>query len=135
MKKLLLGVGALLMASAAVPASAQGWNGYSGDGNSYGNNYGDSYGGGYSDIVRQHVRACRKHERFHERLAEEHDQFHDQGYYGGDNHADEHDELADEHDAYHDRHGGARNCSYWYAQYYNLQRYRTYDRYDRGYRW
>ena len=128
MKKLLLGVGALLMASAAVPASAHDWNGYSG--------YRYGYGGGYYDVVRQHVRACRQHERFHERLNEEHDQLHDDGVDNGWDHSDAHDALDDAHDRYHDTHGGAQNCGYWNQQYYNMiqgSRYRGGN--DRGYGW
>lgn len=123
MRKLLLGFGALCMASA--PALAQGWGGYY-------PGYGNSYGyGGYADTVRQHVRACRQHERFHERLAEEHAQEHDEGFYGRDDHADAHDALDDAHDEYHDEHGGmAENCGYWNRQYYRMLNGYSYPRRD-----
>ena len=115
MRKLLLGVGALLMVGAAAPASAQSWGGNSGYGRSNG------YGYGYADTVQQHVRACRQHKRFHERLAEEHAEEHEDGFYGRDGHADAHDSLDDAHDEYHDERGGiVENCGYWNRQYYQM---------------
>lgn len=137
MRKLLLGVSALLMVGAAVPASAQDTAGYSGYGRGY------DYGYGYTDTVRQHVRACRQHERFHEHMAEEHAQEHEDGFYGRDDHADAHDALDDAHDEYHDERGGtAENCGYWNRQYYRMLNGNSYSRsygpsgwsfYDRGY--
>ncbi|HKB96045.1 MAG TPA: hypothetical protein VKB94_04300 [Rhizomicrobium sp.] len=128
MRKLLLGIGALCMASAAVPAFAQGWGGYSGYG--YGRGYGSyGYGGGYADTVRRHVRACRQHERFHERLAEEHATEHDEGFYGRGEHSDAHDALDEAHDEYHDERGGAvENCGYWKRQYYRMLEGSSYPR-------
>ena len=132
MRKLLIGLGALCMASVAVPAFAQGWGGYSGY------NYGRGYGyGGYADTVRQHVRACRQHERFHERLAEEHAQEHDEGFYGRGDHADAHDALDEAHDEYHDERGGMTdNCGYWNRQYYRMFEGSSYPRPSgRSYKW
>jgi len=129
MKKLLLGAGALLLASTVVPAAAQEWGGYSGYGR--GDGYGSGYGSNYSDVVRQHVRACRQHSRFHDRLSEEHRELHDEGLGNSWDRRDTHDELGDVHDAYHDNHGGANNCSYWNRQYYEMlqgSRYRGYGR-------
>jgi len=128
MRKLLLGIGALCMASAAVPAFAQGWGGYSGYG--YARGYGSyGYGGGYADTVRRHVRACRQHERFHERLAEEHATEHDEGFYGRGDHSDAHDALDEAHDEYHDERGGAvENCGYWNRQYYRMLEGSSYPR-------
>ena len=127
MKKLLLGIGVLCMASVAVPAFAQGWGGYSGYG------YGRSYGyGGYASEVRQHVRACRQHERFHERLGEEHAGEHDEGFYGRGDHGDAHELLDDAHGEYHDERGGmADNCRYWNRQYHRMLESPSY---GRGYR-
>lgn len=117
MRKLLLGIGALCMVGAAVPASAQDWGSYSG------------YGYGYANTVRQHVWACRQHERFHERLAEEHTQEHEDGFYGRDDHADAHDALGDAHDEYHDDRGGmAENCGYWNRRHYRMLNGNSYPR-------
>ena len=126
MRKILLGLGAVCMASVAVPAFAQGWGGY----------YGYGYGG-YADTIRQHVRACREHERFHERLAQEHAQEHYEGFDDGDDHADAHDALDEAHDAYHDERGGmADNCGYWNRQYYRMLEGYSYPRpYGRSYGW
>ena len=130
MRKILLGLGALCMASVAAPAFAQGWGGYSGYG-------GYGYGGGYADTVRQHVRACRQHERFHERLAEEHATEHDEGFGGHDDHADAHDALDDAHDEYHAQRGGAvENCGYWNRRYYRMLEGSSSPRgYGRSYGW
>src|SRR5438045_309068 len=123
MRKLLLGLGALCMASVAAPAFAQGWGGY---------DYGRGY---YGDDVRRHVRACAQHERFHERLAEEHADEHDEGFYGRSDHRDAHDALDDAHDEYHDEHGGLNHCGYWNRQYYRMleARPRHYGWYGNGY--
>jgi hypothetical protein len=133
MRKLLLGMGVLFLASAAVPAFAQGWGGYSGYG--YGRGYG--YGGEYADTVRRHVRACRQHERFHERLAEEHATEHDEGFDGRGDHSDAHDSLDDAHDEYHDERGGAvDHCGYWNRQYYRMLEGSSYPRsYGRSFGW
>jgi hypothetical protein len=121
MRKFLLGIGALCLAGAAVPAFAQGWGGYSG--------YGYGRGYGYADTVRQHVRACRQHERFHERLAEEHAREHDEGFDYRGEHADDHDALDAAHDEYHDERGGmAENCGYWNRQYYRMLEGSSYPR-------
>jgi len=132
MKKLLLGVGALLMASAAVPASAHDWNGDSGYSNGYENGYRYNSGSGYVDAVRAHVRACRLQERFHERFGQRSDRYDNQGFgaYGGYNTYG----RGEDRDGYHGNRGGVQNCGYWYAQFNNLQRYRDHDRYDR-YSW
>jgi Arc/MetJ-type ribon-helix-helix transcriptional regulator len=123
MTKLLMGVGALLMVSAAVPANAHDWNGYD---NGYGyNGYGNGYGYNSDyDVIRQHVRACRQHERFHQALAEVHDQMHDQGFDSNGEHRDVHEALDSAHDAYHETHGDPQDCGYWYSQY---------DRWNSGY--
>jgi hypothetical protein len=124
---------ALLLASAAVPASAHDWNddnggyGYNGYGyNGYGYNNGSGDNGyyqqNYYDVVRQHVRACREHERFHQRLAEIHNQLHDEGFDSYSEHQDVHDALDAAHDAYHETHGEPRDCGYWYSQYSNWNR-------------
>src|SRR5258706_5498778 len=96
MFKMLIGAGALFLASASVPALAHDWggddygNGYSNNYSGYSNSYGgDSgyyghrdYGGDYYDVVREHVRACRAHERFHQTLNQIHDSAHDNGFAG-----------------------------------------------------
>ena len=131
MKKLLLGFGALLLTSVAVPAFAHddrpgvdpndpnrsGYNnGYNND-NGYGAN---QYGSNSYAVIAQHVRECRQHERVHQQLADAHDQAHQDGAAdNGDDHTDTHDELADAHDQYHDNHGEPQNCNYWYSQYNN----------------
>jgi len=129
MRKLLLGFGALCLASVAAPALAQGWDGYY---SGYGYR---GYGyGGYADDVRRHARACARHERFHERLAEEHAEEHDEGFYGRGDHADAHDALDDAHDEYHDERGGmVDNCGYWNRQYYRMLNGYSYPRRSYGY--
>jgi hypothetical protein len=113
MRKLLLGLGVLCLASVAAPAMAQGWGGtYSG--------YGYDNGRFYADTVRQHARACSEHERFHERLAEEHADEHARGFYDGEDHADAHDALDEAHDSYHDDHPDLGDCGYWNRQYYRM---------------
>jgi hypothetical protein len=126
MRKLLLGFGALCLATVAAPAWAQGWGGYYGY-----RDYG--YGGNFADAVRQHVRACRQHERFHERLAQEHAIEHDQGFGDGDDHADAHDALNEAHDAYHDDHPDLANCGYWNSRYYRMLGGYDYPRHSYGY--
>jgi len=129
MKKLLLGVGALLLASTAAPAAANDWDGYSG----YRNGSGGGYGYNYIDVVRRHVRACRQHARFHARLGEEHRELHDEGIDYGWEHSDAHGTLGEAHEAYHDSHSGLRNCSYWNRQYYNMLQGTRYRGYGRSY--
>jgi hypothetical protein len=152
MYKALIGAGALLLATAAVPASAHdgyddGYygNGYSNNGynNNYNNGYNNNYNNGYDnngygyrgyggydyDTIRWHVRACRQHERFHQTLSNVHDQQHEQGLDDYGDHRDVHQALNEAHDEYHENHPGAQNCSYWYSQYYNYNR----GYYNRGY--
>jgi hypothetical protein len=146
MYKVLIGAGALLLATTAIPASANDWNGYAysngsgygyggsyngyGNGygggggyNSYGNGYGGNYyshrnyGGGYYDIVRQHVRACQAHERLHEALGAAHDQAHDEGFDSSDEHSDVHEALGEAHEGYHENHPEVQHCDFWYSQY------------------
>ncbi len=146
MYKALIGVGALLLATTAMPASAVAWddNGYSGNGyyNGYNSNgynngyYNNGYGNGYRyrgyydrryydgydyDSIRQHVRACRRHERFHEALNRAHEAEHEQGAgYGEDR--DVHEALSEAHQEYHENHPGAHDCNWWYGRYNNYNR-------------
>ena len=139
MYRVLLGAGALLLATSAVPAAAHDWD-YNGSygGGSYGSGY---YGGGsyygnrgyygygnqdYDDIVRQHVRACRQHARLHEALNDIHSQLHDEGFDDNGDHQVAHEALDDAHQQYHEDHPEAQNCGYWYSQYRYLNR--GYDR-------
>jgi hypothetical protein len=150
MLKTLIGAGALLLATAIVPASAHDWddygNNYGYNNNSYGyNNYngyngynrgydnGYGYGGPDYGTIRWHVRACRQHERFHEALDAAHEQEHEQGFDDSGDHSAVHDALHEAHDEYHENHGGAENCGYWYSQYnrwnhgyYGRPNYRSY---------
>ncbi|MBL6938313.1 MAG: hypothetical protein ISS15_06915 [Alphaproteobacteria bacterium] len=125
MLKTLMGAGALLLTTAAVPAAAHDWDGYG-----YGRY--DSGGGYYYNVVRQHVQECRQHERFHEQLDALHGDAHDEGFDGRDEHDDLHDALDQAHGDYHADHPGLRNCGYWYSQYNNMTRgYRGYWGYHR----
>ncbi len=114
MNKFIIGFGALLLASAAVPALAQ-----------YSNRDASGYSGGFRsydlNVVRQHVRDCRQHEQFHQELADAHDQQHAEGVANGQDHHDAHDELQSAHDQYHDEHGGTENCEYWNNRLTELQ--------------
>jgi hypothetical protein len=155
MHKALIGAGALLLATAAVPASAHDWgdnNNYGNYDNNYGsNNYGNGYNSGYGyrdynrgpdyDTIRWHVRACRQHERFHQTLNHVHEEEHEQGVEDSD-HRDVHQALNEAHQEYHDNHPGAENCGYWYSQYYrwnhggygrSYYRYNGYSNRDNGY--
>ena len=119
MRMMILGVGALLMAGTAIPASAHDVNGE----NSY-------------SVIRQHVRECRQHERFHHQLHDAHDQAHQDGSAdNGADHADTHDALLDEHDQYHEDNGDPQNCQYWYSQYNNSRGYGYRDRHYRRHNW
>ena len=157
MYKALIGAGALLLATTAVPASAHdgyddGYygNGYDNNDNSgYDNNgyYNNGYNNGYGynrygyrddrgddyDTIRWHVRACRQHARFHEALNAVHDREHEQGFDSYDEHRDVHEALNEAHEEYHENHPGATNCAYWYSQYYNWNHRYGYDRPDRSY--
>ena len=126
MYKALIGAGALLLATAAVPVSAQAWDG---NDNGYGyNNYDHRYGyrgydGGYDyNTIRWHVRACQRHERYHEALNAAHEAEHDQRYGDYGEHRDVHQTLNEAHEEYHENHAGAHDCSYWFSQYYNQNR-------------
>lgn len=132
MKKLLLGVGALLLAGTAIPASANEWDGGSNYGGGYNNSYRFNSDSRYVDIVRLHVRACRQADRYRERFAQRNDGYYNQGYgnFGGYNTYG----RDGDYGSYHYNRGGAQNCGYWYAQFNNLKRYRDHDRYDR-YSW
>ena len=99
MTKVLLAVGALLLATAAVPASAHD-RGYGGNG--YYNGYGSGYG--YYNPWREQIRRYREHQRFHHRLRDAHDQADDQGYYDSEDHSDTHDALSGAHHRWHDNH-------------------------------
>lgn len=130
MLKAMIGAGALLLATAAIPASAHDWDdqGY-GYGGYYSHRY---YGGDYYDIVREHVRACRAHARFHEELNAAHAEAHEEGFDDSDEHADTHDALNEAHGEYHEDHPEVQHCGYWYSQWYNMNRggyYRPYRSY------
>jgi hypothetical protein len=116
MRKLLLGFGALCLASVTAPALAQDWGGYY---SGYGRGYGYGYGG-YADDVRQHVRECAQHERLHERLGREHAIEHAEGFDDSEDHADAHEALGEAHGEYHEDHPGLGNCGYWNRQYYRM---------------
>jgi hypothetical protein len=131
MKKVLMAASILLLATAAVPASAQGFSlsfgnygggygGYSGSyGNGYGNGYG-SYGGGYgngygsygsgrgyySNPYSGYVSRYREHAQLHRDLGDAHEQAHDEGIYGSGDHADTHDALDSAHEQWHRYNGG-----------------------------
>ena len=105
----IIGFGVLLLASAAVPATAQ----YS-NRNDYG--YTRGYGSNDLNVVRQHVRDCRQHEQLHEDIAGVHAQEHAEGLPNGEAHHDAHDQLNDAHDQYHEERGNVENCGYWNSQ-------------------
>jgi hypothetical protein len=121
MNRFLIGFGALLLASTALPALAQYTNG-----NGYGG-YGGYRGGNDLNVVRQHVKDCQQHQRLHQELAGAHAQEHAEGLANGADHHDAHDELADVHDQYHDEHGSADNCGYWTNRLTELENRRYYN--------
>ena len=112
MNKYFIGFGALLLASASVPALGQYSNG---------NGYSGGYGSSDLNVVRQHVRDCRQHEQLHQELAGAHAQEHAEGLASGPDHHDAHDDLNAAHDQYHDEHGSADNCGYWNSRLTDLQ--------------
>ena len=99
MRKLLIGAGALLLATAATSAFAQPYyGGYGG--------YGYGGPGSYRAYVQQ-MRACQRHDRLHRELDAEHAQEHAEGLYGPGDHRDLHDTLEEAHEAYHEDHPNA----------------------------
>ena len=112
MKKTLIIAGALLLATSAGSAFAQG-RPYYGGGYGY-------YGGAnsYRDYVRQ-MRACQRHERLHRELDAEHAEEHAEGLGGPADHRDLHDTLGEAHEMYHEDHPRADLCdSMDYSQQY-----------------
>ena len=108
MKKFAVIAGALLLASTASSAFAQGYYrtpGY----------YGAPWRGyaapwrGNLDYFRQ-LRACQRHEREHEALGAAHAEEHYEGLESRGDHRDLHDALEDAHDAYHAEHPRADFC-------------------------
>jgi hypothetical protein len=126
MKKILMAASVLLLATAAVPASAQSFFGLSfgsgnyGGGYGYGNSYGSyggygngygSYGGygrgynrgysGYNNPYSSYQNDYREHAQLHHELRHEHSDAHEEGIYGAYDHADTHDGLDSAHEQYH----------------------------------
>ena len=125
MNKVLLAAAAILVASAAIPASAHsaygnGYNqynnssGYNGYNNGYGGSqYGNGYDRGYYDNRnREQVRVCLKHQLMHQKLAALGDRISDQGYFDGARHSDSRYYLEARHAKWHRDHPGADNCRY-----------------------
>ena len=151
MKKVLLAVGALLLATTAVPASAHDWgyggngynngynNGYGGNGyggNGYGG-YGNGYGRDYLSYYRQlraQLRECRQHQRVHRQLDALHDQAHDERFDNGQDHADTHGALDAAHEQWHRDHPYADDCSDLQSRL-NGSNGGYYNRGDRGASW
>ena len=108
MKKLMVIAGALLLASTASSAFAQGYYrtpGY--------------YGGpsrGYLNYYRQ-LRACQRHGRLHEELGAAHAEEHQEGLESPGDHRDLHDALEEAHEAYHADHPRADMCDGLTARY------------------
>jgi hypothetical protein len=101
-KKTLIIAGALLLATSASSAFAQGRPYYGGYGN-----YGRA--GSYTDYVRQ-MRACQRHARVHRELGREHAEEHAEGLEGPADHRDLHDTLGEGHEMYHEDHPRADLC-------------------------
>jgi hypothetical protein len=117
MKKTLLIAGALLLATTATSAFAQG-RPYYGGGYGY---YGGA--GSYADSVRQ-LRACQRHARLHRELGAEHAEEHAEGLEGPGDHHDLHEALEDAHEAYHEDHPQADLCNrIGYANRYRANPY------------
>jgi hypothetical protein len=97
MNKTLLIAGALLLATSASSAFAQGYNPYYGGQSYYGRQ------GSYGDYVRQ-LREEQRHARVHEELDAAHADEHYQGLESRGDHRDLHDAIDEAHDAYHYTH-------------------------------
>lgn len=94
MKKTLLVAGALLLATSASSAFAQGYNPYYGGQSYYGRQ------GSYGGYVRQ-LREQQRHARVHEELDAAHADEHYQGLESRGDHRDLHDAIDEAHDGYH----------------------------------
>ena len=99
MKKTLLIVGALLLATSASSAFAQGYRPYYGGQSYYG---GSDYNGGYARQLREERRDARVHQELDALHADEHYQ----GLDSRGDHRDLHDSIEEAHDAYHYDHPG-----------------------------
>ena len=93
MKKTLLIAAALLLATSASSAFAQGGLHYGG-----GYNYGRS--GAYAEYFRQ-LRECQRHAGVHRELGQAHREEHYEGLESRGDHRDMHGALGEAHDAYH----------------------------------
>ena len=113
MKKFAVIAGALLLASTASSAFAQGYYRTPGYYGSRGN----------LDYFRQ-LRACQRHEREHEALGAAHAEEHYEGLESRGDHRDLHGALEEAHDAYHAEHPRADFCDGLTSRYrYDNRRY------------
>ena len=106
MNKVLIVSAAFLLATMALPASAEhrnGGNRYDGGygGHGYGPGYNNAYYSSYYHRARQQR---REHRYLHQELGELHNRAHDEGFYDRHDHADTHDALDSTNEQWHRDH-------------------------------